>query len=75
MQHDNVTLKELESHLVDINQPSLIPKDVVDFFYKWKENQGSIPTGISHIPDKGWFIISPALQGKGIIHHFSDSLR
>jgi len=73
MLHDNVTLEELESHLIDINQPKLIPKDVIDYFYKWKDNQGTLPTGISHIPNKGWYIISPALNGKGIIRHFSDN--
>jgi len=72
MQHDNVTLQELEQHLVDINQPSQIPKAVIDFFYQWKENQGTVATGISFIPNKGWYIISPALQGKGIIKHFDN---
>jgi len=71
MAHDNVTLRELEEHLVDVNAPSKIPKEIIDFFYEWKNNQGSIPTGISMIPNKGWYIISPALQGKGIIKHFS----
>jgi len=71
MQHDNVTLVELETNIIDINRPDLIPKEVLAYFYKWKENQGTIPTGISHISDKGWYIISPALEGKGIIKHFS----
>jgi len=73
MSYNNVTLTELEIHLVDINQPSVIPKDVLNFFMEWKENQGSIPAGISHVPKKGWYIISPALQGKEIIKHFLDS--
>ena len=73
MPYDNVTLSELENHLVDINQPLTIPKIVLSFFYQWKENQGGMPTGISHIPKNGWYIISPALQGKGIIKHFPDS--
>jgi len=72
MQHDNVTLQELESHLVDINRPDLIPSNVMTFFWGWKDNQGTIPTGISHVPSKGWYIISPALEGKGIIRHFSE---
>lgn len=75
MLHDNVTLPELESNLVDVNQPKLIPKDVISFFYDWKDKQGSMPMGISYIIDKGWYIISPALQGKGIIKHFSADLK
>lgn len=72
MIHDDVTLQELESNLVDINQPKIIPTPVIDFFYMWKKNQGSIPTGISHIKNKGWYIFSPSLSGKGIIKHFSE---
>jgi len=75
MQHDNVTLEELESNLVDINRDDLIPKIVIDALWDWKKNQGGIPTGISHIPEKGWYLISPALQGKGIIKYFSDDTR
>ena len=74
MSNDNVTLKELEEHLIDVNQPDYIPRAVLDFFYLWKENKGSLPTGISRIPDKGWYIISPALKGKGIIKHFSENI-
>jgi len=66
----NVTIKELEENLVDLNNPRDIPDEVISFFNKWKDNQGSIPTGISKVPNQGWFIISPALEGKGIIKYF-----
>lgn len=72
--HENVTLSELEKNLVDINQPSKIPFTVMEFFESWKKNQGSIPTGISHVVYKGWYIISPALEGKGIIKHFPEAI-
>jgi len=72
MLKNNITLLELESHVVDINQPQLIPREVIHFFRQWKENKGGMPLGISHVPEKGWYIISPALQGKGIIRYFPD---
>jgi len=71
MQHD-ITFEELEKNLVDLNQPKLIPEEVLEYLFKWKKEQGTIPTGVSYIPDKGWYIISPALIGEEIIHHFPD---
>jgi len=75
MQHDSITLSELEQHLIDLNQLSRIPSPVIDFFSKWKEKQGTIATGIAYIPSKGWYIFSPALQGDIIIKHFSDDIK
>lgn len=73
-QESDVTFNELNKNLVDINRPDLIPDQVMSFFYSWKELKGSIPTGIAHIVKKGWYIVSPTIDGNGVIKHFPENI-
>ena len=56
----DVSLKDVEKNLVDINEGN-IPDEVIDFFWEEKEKRGSLPMGISKIEDK-WCVVSPSLE-------------
>lgn len=54
-------LFELQKHLVDINSPKDIPKEVLKMFWDIKDEIGTTPLGISNIGDT-WYVVCPAKE-------------
>ena len=64
------TLSLFEKNLLDINNDKSIPEHVLEYFYEWKRENGTIPAGISYIQEEGWYIISPSKIDNIIIKFF-----
>ena len=56
------SLFKLDKNIVDINDPDKIPKTVMNKFWEIKEELGTTLLGISHLSNKGWYIICPSKE-------------
>lgn len=61
MNFDDISEKDLFNNIIDLNS-NKIPAHVLDSFYSLKHQIGSLPMGISFIPNKGYFFIDTSAK-------------